>query len=58
MSYAGICAFDQAFFLSDVYRFTLAETVLYQSTKFGFLDVSADNILGKVGPDILGEAIV
>lgn len=30
-------------------RFSLVETVLYQSAQIGFLDVSAGNVLGQVG---------
>ena len=33
-------------------RFALAEIVLQQSAQFGFLDVSAANVLGHMGPDI------
>lgn len=36
-------------FLSQLYRFALAEIVLHQSAQCGFLGVSADNSFGKVG---------
>ena len=35
---------------SRLYRFALAKIILHQSGQFGFLDVSAGNILGQVGP--------
>jgi len=38
---------------SKLYRFTLAEIVLYLSAQFGFLSVSAGNVFGQVGPAIM-----
>lgn len=40
-------------FLFRLYKFAMLETVLHQSTQFGCLCVSADNIFGQVGLAIM-----
>ena len=44
-------------FSSRFYRFVLGETAFHQSALLRFLDVSAGNACGQVGPDILGSIL-
>lgn len=48
----GICMFESVVSSSGLCRFALAEIVLKQSAQFVFLDVSAANVLGHMGPAI------
>ena len=48
--YVGVYAFGSS---SRFHSFALAETIFQQPTEFGFLRVSAGNVLGQVGPAIM-----
>lgn len=43
----GICTFEWVISFPRLYKFALAEMVLYQSDHLGFLDMSAGNVLGS-----------
>ena len=49
-SYIGIWVCS--FLFSRVHRFALTDRILHQSAQFGFLYVSAGNVLGQVEPVI------
>lgn len=45
----GIYTFEKVVFYFRLYRLALSETALHQSVQFGFLYMSANNIIGAVG---------